>query len=245
VRLAGGRIFVTGASRGIGRAIAAACAAEGAIVGIGWHHAREQAEGLARTIGERAHAVNVDVSDPKSVHDAIEGFTRTAGGLDALVANAGLHVAGLLATAKDEDLKRLVDTNVLGPLVCAREALPHMLANRGGTILFVGSASASRPARGQAAYATTKGSVEALARAICVEYARKGIRAVCLRPGAVDTDMLAATVAMAEAEVTSRIPARRVAKPEEIASIAVSLLASDASYVNGAVIDADGGYGVG
>jgi 3-oxoacyl-[acyl-carrier protein] reductase len=238
MKLAGKRILVTGASRGIGRAIATACAAEGAFVGIGFHRSRERAEELATP---SSTLVEIDVSNPESVQRAIDSFAP----LDALVANAGVHVSGLLATANDADLRRLVETNVLGPLTCARAALPHMLAKRGGTLLFVGSVAASRPARGQAAYAATKGSVEALARAICVEYARKGIRAVCLRPGAVDTDMLASTVAMAEAEVTARIPSRRVAKPEEIARLAVALLSDDASYVNGAVIDADGGYGVG
>ena len=251
-RLDGKRILVTGAARGIGRAIALACAREGAIVGVGHRRSREDASELARAIeaefprrerDRAARLVPIDVADPESVERAVRGFAEATGGLDSLVANAGVHVAGLLATAKDEDLARLVETNVLGPLLCARAALSIMLGAHAGTLLFVGSVAASRPARGQAAYAATKASVEALARAICVEYARKGIRAICLRPGAVETDMLASTVAMAGEEVTSRIPARRVAKPEEIAAIAVSLLADDAAYVNGAVVDVDGGYG--
>jgi 3-oxoacyl-[acyl-carrier protein] reductase len=238
-RLEGKRILVTGANRGIGRAIAIACAREGAKVGVG---ARSGGEDVAHEV-DGVH-VPLDVTDSASVDGGIRAFADAAGGLDALVANAGVHSAGLLATAKDDDLVRLVETNVLGPMRCARAALPLFLAQRGGTFLFVGSVAASRPARGQAAYAATKASVEALTRAICVEYARKGVRAVCLRPGAVETDMLAATVAMAEGEVVSRIPSKRVAKPEEIASIAVSLLAADAAYVNGAIVDVDGGYGV-
>src|SRR5204862_5391917 len=134
--------------------------------------------------------------------------------------------------------------NVLGPLACARAVLPSMLAQKKGVILFIGSVAASRPVRGQAAYATTKSSVEALTRAIAVEYGRKGIRALCLRPGAVATDMLEATRTMAEDEIVSRIPVRRIAEPLEIAKVATMLLSLDAAYVNGAVVDVDGGYAV-
>jgi 3-oxoacyl-[acyl-carrier protein] reductase len=239
-RLAGKRILITGGARGIGRAIATACASDGAIVGIGWFGSRERAEELARSL-PRASAVALDVTDPESVSRAVNAFAGGAG-LDALVANAGIHVAGLLATAEPAALRRLVDTNVLGPLACATAALPIMLRQKRGVLLFVGSVAASRPARGQAAYAATKASVEALTRAIAVEYGRKGIRAVCIRPGAVETEMLEGTLAMAGDEVVSRIPARRVAKPEEIASVATMLLSDDAGYVNGAIVDVDGGY---
>ncbi len=247
-RLEGKRVLVTGANRGIGRAIAVACARAGATVGVGHRGGREDAADAARAIesldGARAPVlVTLDVTEAASVDAGVRAFADAAGGLDALVANAGVHAAGLLATAKDEDLARLALTNVVGPMLCARAALPLFLSQRSGTLLFIGSVAASRPARGQAAYAATKASVETLARAICVEYARKGVRAICLRPGAVETDMLAATVAMAEDEVVARIPARRVAKPDEVAAMAVALLAEDASYVNGAVVDVDGGYG--
>lgn len=238
------RVFVTGASRGIGRAIAEACAAEGAVVGVGFHRSAEKAEELARSLPS-ARAIALDVADPASVERAIGSFADEAGGLDAVVVNAAVHVAGLLATAETDALRRVVDTNVLGPLACARAALPRMLAQKRGLLLFVGSIASARPARGQAAYAATKASVEALARAIAVEYARKGIRALCMRPGAVATDMLAATTAMAEEEVLARILLRRVAEPAEIGRFAAFLLSDDAAYANGAVIDVDGGMGAG
>src|SRR5262249_48307800 len=117
-----------------------------------------------------------------------------------------------------------------------------MMNERGGVMIFLGSVAASRPSRGQAAYAATKGAVEALTRAIAVEYGRKGIRAVCIRPGAVATDMLEATMHMAEEELLSRIPTRRVADPKEIAKAVTMVASSDAGYVNGAIIDVDGGY---
>jgi len=261
VRLAGRSIFVTGASRGIGRAIAVACAREGGVVGVGYHRSADAAASVVAEIaassssktdpGEpatsegrgRAFECAVDVSDPASVDRAIASFADATGGrLDAVVANAAALSTGLLATADMTALESMIDTNVLGPIACARAALPLMLAKKRGVLLFVGSIAASRPARGQAAYAASKAAVEALTRAIAVEYGRKGIRAVCIRPGAVDTDMLAATRSMAEDEVVQRIPMRRVGTPDEIARVAAMLLSDDAAYVNGAVIDVDGGY---
>ncbi len=232
------RVLVTGASRGIGKAIAEACAADGAFVGVGYKTSREAAEELAARIGGVARAI--DVADPASIEAAVAAF----GQVDALVANAAMHVGGLLATADPTALRELVLANVLGPLACARAVLPSMLAQKKGVILFVGSIAASRPARGQAAYAATKGSLEALTRAIAVEYGRKGIRALCIRPGAVATDMLETTRSMAEDEIVARIPLRRIADPVEIAKVARHLLSDDAQYMNGAVIDVDGGYAV-
>jgi 3-oxoacyl-[acyl-carrier protein] reductase len=241
-------ILVTGASRGIGRAIAVECARRftGAIVGVGFHASRQAAEETARAIGDlnaQAILVPADVADGGAVERAFAAYADEAGGIDALVVNAGTHVAGLLATTEIDALERLVRVNTLGPLACARAALPRMLAQRRGLILFIGSIAAARPARGQAAYAATKGSVEALTRAVAVEYGKKGIRAICIRPGAVRTDMLDATIAMAGEDVTSRIPVRRVAEPVEVGRFAALLLSDDAAYASGAIIDFDGGYG--
>lgn len=216
-------VFVMGGSRGIGSAIADECERRGHRVGIG-----------ARTSG-------CDVTSFADVERALTEF----GQLDVLIVNAGIAVSSLLTTTDPADLRRLVETNTLGPLHCAHAALPIMLQQRSGLLLFIGSVAASRPARGQAAYAASKAGVEALTRAIAVEYGRKGIRALCLRPGAVDTDMMRATRALADDEIAVRIPLRRVATAEEIARTAVALIGEDASYMNGAVIDVDGGYAAG
>jgi 3-oxoacyl-[acyl-carrier protein] reductase len=215
-------VFVMGGSRGIGRAIATECERRGHRV----------------TIASRA---TCDVTSYPDVERTLTAF----GELDALVVSAGTATSSLLAIADPADLRRVVETNTLGPLHCARAALPIMLQQRRGLILFIGSVATSRPARGQAGYAASKSGVEALTRAIAVEYGRKGIRALCLRPGAVDTDMLKATRALADDELTARIPLRRIASAEEIARTAATLLGDDASYMNGAMIDVDGGYAAG
>jgi 3-oxoacyl-[acyl-carrier protein] reductase len=241
------RVAVTGASRGIGRAIALGCGRAGATVGVGYRASREAAGEVCRAIeaeGGRAHAFAIDLASQESVAGAIAEVDAALGGLDGFVSNAAMHVAGPLVAADPDALARLVATNVLGPILCAREVAARMMARRRGVLLFVGSVAASRPARGQAAYAATKGSLEALTRALAVEYARKGLRTACIRPGAVDTDMLSATKHLAEDEIVARVPMRRLASPDEIARLAVFLLGDGGAYVNGAIVDVDGGYAV-
>jgi 3-oxoacyl-[acyl-carrier protein] reductase len=246
--LADRRVVITGASGGIGRAIALACAREGAVVGIGHHRSTERATALLAEIealGRRAHLLPFDVTDASAVNAAAAAFAEREGRIDAWVSSAGVCLPGLLVTEDDSRIRTQIDVNLLGPVFAARAALPFMLRQRAGVLLHVGSVASARPARGQAVYAATKGAVEALTRALAVEYAKKGIRALCLVPGAVDTGMLAGTLALAEEEVTARIPLRRVATPEEVAEAAVFLLSDRARYMTGVSVPVDGGYLVG
>jgi 3-oxoacyl-[acyl-carrier protein] reductase len=239
------RVVVTGAGTGLGRAIALACAREGAAVGIGHHRSTEAAAAVRAEIealGRRAHLLPFDVTDAAAVNAAAASFASLEGRIDAWVSCAGVCLPGLLATEDDARIRAQVEVNVLGPLFAARAALPFMMKQRGGVLLQIGSVAAGRPARGQAVYAATKGAVESLTRALAVEYAKKGIRALCLVPGAVDTGMLRGTMALAEDEVTSRIPLRRVASAEEVAETAVLLLSDRAKYMTGASVAVDGGY---
>lgn len=239
------RIVVTGAAGGIGRAIALACAREGAVIGIGHRRSVEAAgalRGEIEALGGRAHLLSMDVTDPLEVTAAATTFANLEGRIDAWVSCAGVCHPGLLATEDDGRIHEQIDVNLLGPIFAARAALPHMLRQRGGVLLFIGSVAASRPARGQAVYAATKGAVESLTRALAVEYAKKGVRALCLVPGAVDTAMLRGTLALAEDEVKSRIPLQRVATAGEVAETAVFLLSDRASYMTGSTVAVDGGY---
>jgi len=244
--LAGKRIVITGASRGLGRALAVACAREGASLALACHTRAAEVAAVATEIeassGRRPVVAAFDHTDAPAVTGAASGFEEAMGGLDAWVNNAAENLPGLFVTSEPERLVRQVAVALVGPMLCARAAIEIMMRHRRGVLLNVSSVSAVRPARGQAAYAAAKAGLEGLTRALAVEYAKKGIRVLCLRPGPTDTDMLAPTKVLAEGEVTARTPLGRAATPAEVAEHAVFMLSDRAAYATGSVVTVDGGY---
>jgi 3-oxoacyl-[acyl-carrier protein] reductase len=240
--LAGRRIVVTGANGGLGLAIARACLEAGATVGLNVHREHTGARALAERAPDQALLLPFDVRDAAAIAGGIAEFRAFAGGIDGWVNNAGVNRAGLLVTAASERIREQLDVNLLGPILCARAVLPLMLEQKGGVIVNVGSAAAARPYRGQSVYAATKGALEAFTRALAVEYGARGIRAHCLRPGPIDTPMLAATRALAEHDLLARVPLGRLGRPEEVAQLAVCLLSERRTFLTGSVHTVDGGY---
>lgn len=244
--LEGKHVLITGASRGIGRSIALEAAAHGAVVGINYLRSRRAAEQLAAEITKKAAPepvlVQFDATLPAEIERGIQSFLEQAPQIDGWVNNAAENHSGLLPVLDAEEIRRQVDSALLGPIFCCRAVIPRMLEKRGGCIVNIGSAVTERLMRGQSIYAAAKGGLLTFTRALACEYGRKGIRINCVQPGPVATEMLEPSQALAGDEIVRRIPLNRLCRPEEVAAAVVYLLSDRSSGVTGACINVDGGF---
>lgn len=250
-----GRVaIVTGGAWGIGRTISLACVEAGARVIVADVHAERGAE-LVRLIhadeGE-AKFVACDVSDEESVRAMVEIAVERFGRIDALVNNAG--IPGRNDPAHElpiEDWDRVLAVNLRGPFLCAKHALPHLIASGRGSIVNISSTFAMIGAKGSPAYAASKGGVISLTKQLAVEYGEAGVRVNAICPGYIATDMAdrrtrmlpdAATANLAAREAAAALqPLGRQADPAEVANVAVFLASDAASFMTGSVITVDGG----
>lgn len=238
--LSGKAIIVTGASGGIGAAIARRCALLGARVGVHYKSRKEPAEKLAREV--QGTVLSFDVTNSAQIEQGLSTFVAQTGRLDGWVNAAGVHYASLLINADEAKLAEQLSVNLLGTILCTRAALPTFLQARRGVVLNLSSVAAQSPVPGGAAYAASKAGVEAFTRGIALEYGKKGIRALCVRPGPTQTPMLAAALALGGDAAAERTALKRLATPEEVAGLCSYLLSDDASYITGSVHGVDGGY---
>jgi 3-oxoacyl-[acyl-carrier protein] reductase len=236
--------IVTGASRGIGRAIAERLARDGANLVLSGRRGGESLAAAAyacRSAGAAVEVLAGDIGDPAVATALAAKAEERFGRIDLLVSCAGVALEELLATSGDAAIHETVGTNVLGVVWASRAVVPAMLRQRRGCIVSLSSSLARRPARGSAVYAGTKGFVESFTAALAAEIGRKGIRVVAVAPGLVETDMTTAIRRDAPEAALGRVALGRAARPEEIAATVAFVASDEASYLNGAVIPVDGG----
>jgi 3-oxoacyl-[acyl-carrier protein] reductase len=240
--LDGQTALVTGASRGIGRAVALALAAEGAEVVVNYASSPEAAEAVVAEIqakGGSAYALKADVSDEASVDDLIKTVLTRSERIDVLVNNAGITRDGLLMRMKTEDWQAVINLNLTGVFLCTRAVSRPMLKQRSGRIINITSVVGLMGNAGQANYAAAKAGVVGLTRSSAKEMASRGITVNAVAPGFIATDM---TKDLEADAILSAIPLGRFGSPDQVAG-AVRFLAADpaAAYITGQVLQVDGG----
>jgi 3-oxoacyl-[acyl-carrier protein] reductase len=247
-RLDGRVALVTGASRGFGRAIALAFASEGADIGVNYRASASDAAEVAAAVqklGRGALVVEADVASERDVNELIGATLSRFGRLDILVNNAGIMERGLFADLPVSAYTRMFATNVTGTMLCTRAALPAMVERHYGRIVNVSSqlARAGVGTGGFAAYAATKGAIEAFTRAVALEVGEHGITVNALAPGGIDTDMSRAVMTPEyRARRIKELAVRRLGTLDDIAYAAVCLADDAAGYLTGQVLQVNGGW---
>ncbi|MBI2207495.1 MAG: 3-oxoacyl-ACP reductase FabG [Candidatus Rokubacteria bacterium] len=241
-----GRVaLVTGTSRGLGRALAPALAAAGAAVACTARNAAD-ADATAADVtakGGQARGYRLDVARPAAIVEAVAAVERDFGRVDVLVNNAGVTLDKPSVDVTDDEWDAVLGTNVGGMFRCARAVAPGMIARGGGKIVNIGSMYGRIGVARYAAYCASKAAVEALTRSLAVEWARHGIQVNCVAPGYLNTDIPREALADERTRTLflSKIPARRIGEPEEIAPLVVYLASPASDLMTGQTLHIDGG----
>lgn len=238
--------LVTGASRGIGRATALALARNGMDVAVNYRTARAAADEVVaaiRTMGRKAAAIQADVGEGNEARALVAWTVEHLGGLDVLVSNAGVLEKAAVLDVTEDSWDRMFRVNVKGGFLCAQAAARHMVATRTGRIVFVASSAALMAEPHLVAYASAKGAVISLARAMALELAVHNITVNVVLPGTTPTGMASSSTSSPEAlqRVLSRYPLGRLGRPEDTAAAIAFLASEEASWITGQTLVVDGG----
>jgi 3-oxoacyl-[acyl-carrier protein] reductase len=234
--------LVTGASRGIGRAIARRLAGQGAVTlcAARGDNARAVADEIVAA-GGRAEAIALDVTDASAIETVVKSALERHGRLDILVNNAGITRDQLLLRMKREDWDLVVATNLTSAYALTQAALKPMIRQRSGRIVSISSVVGQSGNAGQANYAATKAGLIGFAKAVALEVASRGITVNVVAPGMIETDMTRAIGEQAREEWAGRIPLKRLGTPDDVAAAVCFLVSDEASYITGQVLAVNGG----
>jgi len=241
--LSGGIAVVTGGSRGIGRAIVEVLAAAAMEVVFTYRENASAAnELIASSPGAKITAEMVDVRDAAACSAFTDKLIERTGRVDLLVNNAGVICDNILGLLQEDDVRVVLETNVIGTFNMTRTIVPHMISQRSGKIVNISSVSGEKGGRGQTNYAASKGAINALTRSLAVELASRKITVNAVAPGVIETEMSRAVRERAGDAVTSRILLRRIGRPEEVAYAVWFLSSKYADYITGQILHVDGGF---
>ena len=232
--------LITGASRGIGRACASALGEQGYRVAIHYRGNEDLAKELAESI-PGSKIFQADIADEEQCKSLIKSVKEEFGRLDVLVNNAGMSIDQVLTFAKPADFSRLLDVNVRSVFNLSKLASKMMIKQKGGSIINLTSVVGHTGNGGQSMYATTKGAITAFTKSIASDLAGFGIRANCVAPGFISTDMTDALPEEVREAILTKVPLKRLGRPEEVAKVVGFLASDDSSYITGSTIHVNGG----
>ena len=238
--LTGKTALVTGASGGIGADIARALHAAGAVVGLSGTRVAPL-EALAAELGERAHVLACNLSEPEEVEGLIKRATEAMGSVDVLVNNAGITRDGLMMRMSDEDWQSVIDVNLTATFRLCRAAIRGMMTARWGRIVNISSVVGTTGNPGQVNYAAAKAGMVGLSKSLAAEVASRGITVNCVAPGFIETAMTDKLNEQQKAGILTVVPAGRMGRPDEIAAAVLYLASPEAGYVTGATLHVNGG----
>jgi 3-oxoacyl-[acyl-carrier protein] reductase len=245
MKLEGRRALVTGGSRGIGRAICVALAADGAAVAVNYRSGKDQAEEVVREIesaGGKAVAVGGDVADWEQAQSVVAAAVEGLGGLDVLVNNAGIAKDALIFNMEPTDWLDVMRVNFGGVFNCTKAALSEFMSQRDGAIVNISSVMGERGWLGESNYAASKGAINAFTRCAALELARFGVRVNAVLPGFVPTELVEGVVSKNGGKgILKQVPLKAFGTVEDVANLVVFLASRDAGYMTGSLVVVDGG----
>ncbi|MBW2457621.1 MAG: 3-oxoacyl-ACP reductase FabG [Deltaproteobacteria bacterium] len=242
--LSGKVAVVTGGSRGIGRAVCVALAAQGAHVVVGYAKGQDQARAVVEQIherGGRAEVSGFDVADWATAERTVVELGKRLGRLDILVASAGIAIDALLLAVKEDDLDRMIAVNLKGAIACAQGAFKVMMRKRTGRVVFLSSVVGEMGNPGQVAYGATKAALLGVTKSLAHEFGRRNVTVNAVAPGFIETDMTREVSAAARDQLLAGIPLKRLGTSTDVAGAVVYLCSDEAAYVTGQTLRVNGG----